>query len=112
LFHGGLAQNAARLTEEDYLRLERQADCRSEYFDGEMFAMAGGARAHSLIATNLLRELSALLKKSDCVTYNTDLKVKVEATGLLTYPDVSVVCAEQSFLEEKERYNYSRLLLC
>jgi len=106
-----LAQNAARLTEEDYLRLERQADSRSEYFDGEMFAMAGGTRAHSLIATNLLREHSALLKNSDCVTYNADLKVKVEATGLLTYPDVSVVCAEQRFLDEQEDVVLNPLVL-
>src|SRR3989440_1590731 len=97
-----LVQNLTRISEAEYLRLEREAQIRSEYFDGEMFAMAGGTRAHSLIATNLLRELSSGLKASDCVAYNTDLRVKVEATGLLTYPDVSVVCGEQRFLDEQE----------
>src|SRR6266478_1238712 len=57
-----LAQNIPRLSEAEYLRLERQAETRSEYFDGEMFAMAGGTRAHSLIATNLLSELSNRLR--------------------------------------------------
>ncbi|PYJ07368.1 MAG: hypothetical protein DME25_03975, partial [Verrucomicrobia bacterium] len=57
-----LAENLARLSETEYLRIERQAETRSEYFEGEMFAMAGGTRAQSLIATNLLRELSAALE--------------------------------------------------
>jgi Uma2 family endonuclease len=97
-----LAQDVSRITEADYLRLERQAETRSEYFDGEMFAMAGGTRAHGLVATNLLRELSTRLKATDCVVYNSDLRVKVEATGLLTYPDVLVVCGQQRFLDEQE----------
>ena len=97
-----VAQNVSRLSEAEYLRLERQAGLRSEYFDGEIFAMAGGTRSHSLIATNLLREVSARLKATDCVAYNTDLRVKVEATGLLTYPDVSVVCGAQRFLDEED----------
>lgn len=97
-----VAQNITRLSESEYLRLERLADRRSEYFEGELFALAGGSRAHSLIATNLLRDLSGGLKSSDCVAYNADLRIKVEATGLLTYPDVSVVCGPQRFLDETE----------
>ncbi len=97
-----VAQDITRLSEADYLRLERQAEVRSEYFDGEMFAMAGGTREHSLIAINLAREVSNQLKATNCVAYNTDLKVKVEATGLFTYPDVSVVCGDQRFLDEEE----------
>src|SRR6266404_879373 len=97
-----LAQNIARLSEVEYLRLERKAETRSEYFGGEVFAMAGGTRSHSLIATNLLRELSSRLKTTDCVAYNSDLRLKVEATGLLTYPDISVVCGDQRFLDEQE----------
>jgi Uma2 family endonuclease len=96
------AQPVPRLSEAEYLRLERQAETKSEYFDGEMFAMAGGTRPHSLIATNLLRELSVRLKDTDCVVYNSDLRVKVEATGLYTYPDVSVACGRQRFLDEQE----------
>jgi Uma2 family endonuclease len=67
-----------------------------------MFAMAGGTRAHSLVATNLARELGNRLKTRSCVTYNADLRVKVEATGLLTYPDVSVVRGPQRFLDAEE----------
>jgi len=96
-----LAQNIARLSEVEYLQLERKAETRSEYFSGEVFAMAGGTRSHSLIATNVLSELSSRLKTTDCVAYNSDLRVKVEATGLLTYPDISVVCGDQRFLDER-----------
>ncbi len=91
-----------RLSEAEFLQLERRAECKSEFFDGEMFAMAGGTRVHSLIATNLARELGNRLKTRSCVTYNADLRMKVEATGLLTYPDVSVVCGPQRFLDAEE----------
>jgi len=96
-----VAQNISRLSEADYLRLERQAEIRSEYFDGEMVAKAGSTRAHSLIGINLARELGNQLKGTD-VVYNMDLRVKVEATGLFAYPDISVVCGEQRFLDEEQ----------
>src|SRR2546428_6106986 len=97
-----LAQNLPRLSEAEYLRSERQAETRSEYFEGEVFAMADGTCAHSLVATNVIGEVRSRLKASDCVVYNADMKVKVQTTGLFTYPDVSVVCGEQSFLDEQE----------
>jgi len=97
-----LAEKMARLTEAEYLRLERAAEFKSEFFDGEMFAMAGGTRAHSLISMNLGGELRSRLKDTPCVTYNTDLRIKSESTGLYTYLDVSVVCGEQRFLDDEE----------
>ena len=97
-----LQQNVPRLSEAEYLRRERRAEIKSEYFGGEVFAMAGGTRAHSLIAMNLGGELRSLLKDTDCVAYNTDLRVKVEATGLVTYPDISIVCGQQRFLDEQQ----------
>lgn len=85
-----LVQNIPRLSEAEYLRQERQAEYKSEFFDGEMFAMAGGTQAHSLIAGNLVAELRNLLKATDCVAYNADLRLKVEATGLLSLPSLSI----------------------
>ena len=96
-----VAQKVPRLSEAEYLQLDRMAEIKSEFFDGEMFAMAGGTRAHSLIATNLIRELGNRLKGTGYMVYNADLRVKVEATGLLTYPDVSVVCGTQRFLDDE-----------
>src|SRR5213592_1512933 len=65
-----------RLTEAKYLELERAAEFKSEFFDGEMFAMAGGTPQHSLIATNLARELGNRLKNGPCLPYNADLRIK------------------------------------
>jgi Uma2 family endonuclease len=80
------------LTEAEYLQIERAAEFKSEFFAGEMFAMAGGTARHSLIAANLIRELGNRLGSGRCAAYNADLRLKVEATGLLTYPDLSVIC--------------------
>lgn len=90
------------LTEQEYLALERAAEFKSEFYGGDVFAMAGGTRWHSLIATNLAAEFRARLKGRRCLTYNADLRVKVEATGLLTYPDLSVACPPQKFLDAEE----------
>jgi hypothetical protein len=56
------------------------------FFDGESFARAGGSLRHSLVGTNLVRALGNHLKGKPCVPCNSDLRIKVEATGLLTYP--------------------------
>jgi Uma2 family endonuclease len=90
-----------RLTPEQYLVLERQAECKSEYFDGEIFAMAGGSREHNLIVGNVIRELGTQLKGRPCETYPSDMRVKVTETGLYTYPDVVVVCGEPQFEDEQ-----------
>jgi Uma2 family endonuclease len=90
----------AALTPAEYLRIERAAEYRSEYLAGEMFAMAGGSPRHSLIKTNLLRELSAALKRRPCTAYDSDLRIRVSATGLYTYPDASVICGELQFDDE------------
>lgn len=82
----------ARLTEAEYLRVDRTAACKSQFLDGEMFAMAGGTIEHGLIATNLARELGNRLKGRPCIPFNSDVRIKVEATGLYTYPDLSVIC--------------------
>ncbi len=93
----GLPESAKPLTEAEYLELDRAAEFKSEFFGGEMFAMAGGTPMHSLIATNLAAELRSRLKGSPCLPFNSDLRLKVEATSLFTYPDLSVVCGPLRF---------------
>ncbi|MCI0746765.1 MAG: Uma2 family endonuclease [Verrucomicrobia subdivision 3 bacterium] len=80
------------LTEAEYLTLERAAPFKSEFFGGEMFAMAGGTVMHSLIAANSIAQLQLNLRGRPCKAFTSDLRIKVESTGLFTYPDVSVVC--------------------
>ncbi len=90
------------LTEGEYLILERAAPFKSEFFGGEMFAMAGGTPMHSLIGTNVAIEFGFRLKGRPCVPFNADLRVKVEETGLLTYPDLSVICGAMQFAEDTD----------
>ncbi|NJL59468.1 MAG: Uma2 family endonuclease [Desulfobacteraceae bacterium] len=78
---------------EKYLVIERKAGFKSEYFKGEMFAMAGASPNHVLVVTNVASELRMQLKKTPCRVYSTDLRLKVSMTGLYVYPDVMVgVC--------------------
>jgi Uma2 family endonuclease len=90
-----------RYTPEEYLDLERAAEYRSEYFAGEIFAMAGASREHILIVANLTRELGTQLRGRQCETYPNDMRVKVTESGLYTYPDVAVVCGDPLFEDEE-----------
>ncbi|MDI6793198.1 MAG: Uma2 family endonuclease [bacterium] len=88
------------ITHEEYLAIEREADHKSEYFNGEIFAMSGASRRHNLMVVNVLAGLHRQLRKRPCEVYASDMRVKVSATGLYTYPDVIVVC-EPPQLEDK-----------
>src|SRR5437667_7846427 len=90
------SERKTHLSPEEYLALERKAPVRSEYLDGDMVAMSGGSREHNLIVTNIVRELSNQLKGRPCEVYPSNMRVKVSATGLYTYPDV-VVCGKPQF---------------
>ena len=89
------------LTPEQYLEIERKAEFKSEYYQGEMFAMAGAKEAHNLIIWNLARELGQQLRQRPCRAYLADMRVRVSATGLYTYPDVVAVCGEPQFLDDQ-----------
>ncbi len=82
---------------EEYLRLERQSEYKSEYLNGEIFAMSGASRKHNLITGNIGSEFNQQLRGKPCEAYISDMRVKVTATGLYTYPDVIVVCGEPKF---------------
>lgn len=90
------------LTPAEYLERERRADYKSEYFQGEMFAMAGASRRHGLIITNLIREISQQLKGKPCEVYSSDLRLRVTAAGLYTYPDVIVACGDIQFADDQK----------
>jgi Uma2 family endonuclease len=85
------------LTPEEYLARERQAEFKSEYFAGEVFAMAGASQRHNLIAANIIRILGIQLLERDCNVYPSDMRVKIPKINKYTYPDVVVACAEEQF---------------
>lgn len=90
-----------KLTPAEYLAIERRAEFKSEFYDGEMFAMAGASRQHSRARTNLSGELHGALKGSSCEIYDQDMRLKVSPTGLYTYPDIAIVCGKAEF-EDRE----------
>lgn len=89
------------LTPEQYLKIEREAKCKSEYFQGEMFAMAGAGWVHNRVVANLIGGLYRQPRPSFCQVCPSDMRVRVHATGLHTYPDVVVVCGVPQFLDER-----------
>ena len=86
------------LTPEQYLEIERAAEFKSEYFQGEMFAMAGASENHNLLAVNALVQLQPQLRGRGCEVYSNDMRVRVTA-GLYTYPNIVVACGERQFLD-------------
>ena len=89
------------LTPEQYLEIERKAEFKSEYFNGKMFAMAGAKEAHNLLTMNVGFALHPQLRARPCRIYANDMRVRVSATGLYTYPDVIAVCEERHFLDDQ-----------
>jgi Uma2 family endonuclease len=81
-----------RITYAEYLELEAASPQRYEYYDGRVFAMAGGSPSHSGLAANVIHALMRQLEGKPCRAFTSDLRVRVVATGLATHPDVTVVC--------------------
>ncbi len=81
-----------KLTANEYLEIERRAQLKSEFFNGEMFAMAGGSPQHNIIKENLILELGIRLRGGPCRTLSSDQRVLVNTSGLYTYPDIVVIC--------------------
>src|SRR2546421_9191640 len=89
------------LTPAEYLARERVAEFKSEFFRGEMFAMAGANERHNLIAGNLFGYLRTALRPSGCRAYMAEMKVRVPKSGLYTYPDVALACGQIEFEDER-----------
>jgi Uma2 family endonuclease len=87
------------VTPEEYLALERAAETKSEYLDGEIIGMTGASRRHSLITANLIREIGQQMKGRPCEVLSGDMRIWVPATGLYTYADVVVVCGEPALAD-------------
>lgn len=80
------------MSEDEYLRLERAAEYKSEFLDGEIFAMSGGSLRHSYLAVRWINQLSLQLGGKNCRVFSSDARVRTSKTGSYLYPDVSVVC--------------------
>jgi Uma2 family endonuclease len=76
---------------EQYFLIEEMSEVKHEYFDGEIFAMAGGSRDHDTIAGNVFAFLHGALRASPCQAFSSNMRIRTPS-GLYTYPDASIVC--------------------
>ncbi len=86
-----------RLTPEEYLVIEDAAGWKSEFYDGEMFAMSGGSYDHSVIATNVTTYLQIRLQGRPCRPLNAEMRLHVPESTFYAYPDASVVCGPPQY---------------
>ena len=90
-----------RLSPAEYLAMERKSEIRHQYYKGEVFAMGGASRAHNRISMNIGTELNHQLRDKPCERFMIDMRVKVDPSGLYTYPDIVVVCDKPEFEDER-----------
>jgi Uma2 family endonuclease len=83
---------AHRITYADYVLSEATSEVKHEWLDGEVFAMAGGNPEHAALAAAMQGVFSREHAGKPCRPFSSDLRVRVQATGLGTYPDITVVC--------------------
>ena len=91
------AQLTHYITPEEYLEGEEISVVKHEYYDGQVYAMAGGTNAHAILCSNALAALINQLLGKPCRAVSSEQRVKVEATGLHVYPDTSIYCQDARF---------------
>ncbi|MEI9959175.1 MAG: Uma2 family endonuclease [Ferruginibacter sp.] len=89
------------ISAEDYLEEERKALDKHEYYQGGIFAMSGASGRHNRIFTNLFLDIGLKLKGKDCLPYGSDLRIHIPKNTLYTYPDISIICGEMEFTDDK-----------
>ena len=103
-----VAQSEPRYTVEEYLALEREAEERHEYLDGQIVLIAGESPEHGDICSNLVIRLGTQLQDTNCRVRSKDTKVRSgtssmsrkSAKGLFSYPDIVVICGEPLYYDE------------
>jgi len=98
-------QQKKYITPNEYLEMEEIAEIKSEYYRGEIFAMAGATVNHNRISRNTLRGFENQFEQSDsdCEAFGSDLMIEAIKDEHYLYPDISVVCGKPEFLEEENQ---------
>lgn len=87
---------------EDYLVMERASQHKNEYYQGEVFAMAGASWHHNVIARNINTIILPLLKGKACSMYGSDLRIHIPENTLYTYPDFSIICGKPETTDKEK----------
>ncbi len=96
-----MLKSLRQMTAEEYLAFDEASEMRHEFIDGDLIPMSGGSRKHSSIIAYTIAALINLLADSNCEVHTNDMRVRV-AGSRYVYPDVSVVCGEARFADERE----------
>lgn len=91
----------SKLTVEEYLEIERAAEVRSDFVDGEMFAMAGGSPRHLRLVGDLYLELRRCSEASSCEVFLSECRVRV-SPRTYTYPDATIVCGGPAIFDQRD----------
>jgi Uma2 family endonuclease len=91
-------ESQRRYSLDEYFAVEETSRVKNEYFDGQIYAMAGASLAHNRIAANLLALLRLALAVKGCEAFGSDLRLQTPG-GLFTYPDLSVVCGQPLLIQ-------------
>lgn len=97
-----IQEHKLQLSAEEYMALEEQAEYKSEYYNGEIFPMAGGSTNHNRIAVSVCTALDLALEMGNCEVFSSDVRLRVLAHRLYTYPDAMVVCGTPQYLENRD----------
>jgi Uma2 family endonuclease len=89
----------------DYLEVETMSSIKHEFLDGQVWAMAGGTPEHAAVAAAVVGILHRQLEGQPCRVFSSDLRIRVQATGLGTYPDVSVICGSLELDPEDHKHH-------
>jgi Uma2 family endonuclease len=92
-----MAHPRQHISFDDYVRLEAMSPIRHEWLDGAVWAMAGGTADHAAVTVNVSTQLATQLKGRPCRAFSSDFRIRCKATGLGTYPDLSVICGKLQF---------------
>lgn len=90
-----------KITPREYLDGERASKIKHEYYAGQVYAMAGASERHNLVAGNVFASLHSQLRRRPCSVFPSDMRVKIAAMGLYTYPDISALCGAAQFEDEQ-----------
>lgn len=94
------AQTMPTISPQTYLEAERRAAFKSEYFDGHVYAMAGGTRAHIILEGNLGFEVVGRLRGRSCESYGSNMKVWIPSTRAFVYPDLTIACGSPKLRDD------------
>lgn len=106
-----ISKSHAYFTPEDYLEIERISPIKHEYLQGQMVAMAGASKAHVIITGNLSALLTSYLRGTGCISYATDMKVRLPTLNVFYYPDLAVTCDDRDRRSDEDFILYPKLII-